>query len=859
MGSEGRVTNNFWAKMTKDGRPGKSVLSHMNDVRAVAEILLSGKEKLLSAYGMNSKTIACFAGLHDIGKISPGFQSKCIEWLKKNNLLDVARDYAWHTIHESDHSKITQYAVQSILQKNNIETCSAELWGALVGAHHGRLHQPGMKPDGCKLNDEWQNQREKAVGDLFGTVALPSAQIDDSWPLIWWLAGLVSVSDWIGSNEDYFFPDKIETTSEESDKIAVTAIKAIGFDSVRIQSGLSFGDIFKDENNQPFSPNDLQVKAGENITNSGLYVIEAPMGLGKTEAALWCAYKLMCVGKASGMYFALPTQTTSNRIYKRVQKFLARIFSASIGARLIHSGSWLLTEINMPSLRAATSNEKESIQDAKDWFASKKRALLAPFGVGTIDQALMSVIAVKHFFVRQFALAGKVIILDEVHSYDLYTGTLITSLCERLLPLGCTIIVLSATLTHEARERFIKAVGSKKNKKTYPLISGRTTGGNQIEPVLVKEPETKSIAVVFKNEFDVFSIAVEKAKNGASVLWVCDTVNRAQEMYQQLKHNAGDIFEKGLLHARFPLFRRQEIEDYWMEKLGKESKDRSGCILFSTQVVEQSVDLDADFMVSELAPTDMLLQRIGRLWRHPREKRPCLSPELCIIAENNSLDEFKKAFAKEIKRMFGAKANVYNPYVLLKSLQLWNGIKSVCLPSGIRKLLEGTYKIGKNEPREWEKLAEEIVGDRFAQETAARFETNVWSPLLNDEEGTANTRVNNYPTIQTILCKYRDEKKIVLLNDEIVELAKNTYSLSAARAVNRNIVRVPKHCFVASATDKDISILVRGDWQSGIVHDDGSIRNINLDKRYTLKYTREEGVKIMCDINKSEVEDEPCD
>lgn len=586
-------------------------------------------------------------------------------------------------------------------------------------------------------------------------------------------------------------------------------------------------------------------------------MIEAPMGMGKTEAALWCAYKLMSEGKALGIYFALPTQSTSNRIHIRMQKFLERISMKSIEVKLVHANSWLLENTRIPSLRPVTAGEKESVQAAKDWFASKKRALLAPFGVGTIDQALMSIIAVKHFFVRQFALAGKVIILDEVHSYDLYTGTLIKTLCEKLLPLGCTILILSATLARKSKKLFID-IADKGSDKDYPCITGKEYDEGNPLFVPVEKPVEKNVKIFFKNQADTLAVAIEKAKKGASVLWVCDTVNCAQEMYQQAVLSESRV-ELGIVHARFPLFRRQELEEYWMMKFGKEGIGRSGCVLFSTQVVEQSVDLDADFMVSELAPTDMLLQRMGRLWRHNRAQRLCKRPELCIVAENNQFDEFKKATTDKIKKMFGAKARIYAPYILLRSLEVWKKVDLLKLPNDIRNLLKQTYKDRVDEPKGWQELFKEIAGNEFAQSMSAEFEANVWNPLLNDEEGSAKTRVNNYPMTQMILAQQKQGNTIILLNDEVAELGNDTVSLAAARSIHRNIVKIPAHCFSGQTENKDVSAVVRGDWQLGIVEDNGNIANRNLKNDYMLKYTPQKGVEIIRDKTKSEVDNEPCD
>jgi CRISPR-associated endonuclease/helicase Cas3 len=842
-----KIPDYLWAKTTKTDMPGKSVLSHMNDVCAVAGLLLKTHEKQFEKVKCDLEQIAIIAGLHDIGKISPGFQAKCPEWIK---MFSLHANYG--APYEKDHSIVTQYTIQKILQENGMKTEPAELWAAILGAHHGRLHKPGVK---LQVNDkEWEKKREEIIMGFRGSTSLPDYPIDNSWPFLWWLAGLVSVSDWIGSAEEWF-PVSQETTPADSKRNALCALNTIGFDTPNIKQGLSFGDAFIDATTgKAFIQNDLQLKAEQNIQEPGLYIIEAPMGMGKTEAALWCAYQLIQKEKATGFYFALPTQATSNRIHIRVNEFLGRITGDQAYSRLVHAGSWLLDEIKVPTLKSATDDEKESNRDAIDWFASKKRGLIAPFGVGTIDQALMSVIAVKHFFVRQFALAGKVIILDEVHSYDLYTGTLIKTLCERLLSLGCTIILLSATLTKEIKKRF---VGTEVNdgKEHYPQISGLG-----IKPVEVLPPKPKTVKIQVRSENDALVEALSRADHGASVLWVCDTVNKAQQMFDLAKTNDKTNFEIGILHARFPVFRRQELEEYWMEKLGKTGKNRSGCILFSTQIVEQSVDLDADFMVSELAPTDMLLQRMGRLWRHERENRSVDEPAIWVVAENFTMEEFQTASAQNIKKMFGTKAMVYAPYVLLRSLQLLKDKGEIDLPRHIQSMLEETYKTNYDEPKGWLDLCEEIEGVGFALRNAAEFETNVWNLALDDEEGKAKTRTNGLETIQLILSEKQENNKLYLLNGSIIDLKGDVFILQEARSLAMNIVKVPKYCFDEDSKplNKKLSTIVRGIWKVGFV-EAGNVHSTYLKNSYIMRYTPEKGVEIMKNDQRNEVDYEPCD
>lgn len=848
----------FWAKTTRDGLPGKSILSHMNDVRAVAKSLLKKHQTLASRYHCDIDQLAALAGLHDIGKVAPGFQMKCARWLKDAGLEKEARINRWDAIHESDHSKVTQYALQKYLECFGLDSSSAGYWAVIPAAHHGRLFGPGMLSQKIKRGDAWDKRRTEMIKAFLNGSLPPGFSISDSWPLFWWVAGLISVADWIGSNQD-FFPAENETNPEESAEKAANAIGAIGFDNFEIKSNLSFADVFE------FSPNDLQQKAADCIKEPGLYVIEAPMGMGKTEAALWSGYQLMQKGLASGIYFALPTQATSNRIHDRINKFASRITSSpTIKTRLIHAGSWLLDEADVPSLRPSIDDEKlcESTRDAIDWFASKKRALLAPFGVGTVDQALMAVIAVKHFFVRHFALAGKVVILDEIHSYDLYTGTLIKTLCDCLLPLDCTILVLSATLTNDRKRQFLQETLSENDDQSYPLISGKKF------KIPVKPPDPKTIAVVRKNMLEALIGAFDAAGKGASVLWICDTVNSAQGMFKaaQQQNNASGI-EMGLLHARFPVFRREELENYWMEKLGKEGKNRSACILFSTQVVEQSVDLDADLMISELAPTDMLLQRIGRLWRHHRTSRPLTKPELWLITEAHTPDEFKKASsAREIKKMFGPKASVYAPYVLLRSLEIWNNVSSLTLPGEIRCLLERTYCDRPDEPKGWQDWYKDMRGKADALRQFAIFETNPWQPLLADEEGRAKTRISDFSTTQLILGKGQAGKKITLMNGGEVILNNDKFVLSLARAIHKNIVKVPAYLFNEYSAEiknrplyKSVHAQVRGPWQFGLMQDDDRVQARNLKPGYRLRYTSDLGIEIVRHQQNQEANDEPCD
>lgn len=441
----------FWAKTTEDGLPGIDVFHHTLNVGNVARLIAEQHKVTAEGFNLELSVISVLAALHDIGKISQGFQSKCPAWLDQNGLRQDSVRQGWQNL-EQDHSKVSQYTVQNLLDQC-VDWKSAMYWAVAPGAHHGRLHKPGdhgLQSAPGMINDEWEQVRQRVAMQLIESLgALPQTEISKNSPHLWWLAGLISVADWIGSDES-FFPVDRNLEAHESHPRASHAVETIGFGIPDIPRGLTFERLF------PFPPNDLQRQAMDVITEPGIYVIEAPMGMGKTEAALACAYRLLSEGKANGIYFALPTQVTSNRIHLRVADFIGKIAPDSPATRLIHANAWLLQDLWQPNPSATEPREctDGDARAGRDWFASSKRAIIAPFGVGTVDQALLGVVAAKHFFVRRFGLAGKVVILDEVHSYDFYTGTLIRVLCETLGALGCTVILLSATLTPRRRGRF---------------------------------------------------------------------------------------------------------------------------------------------------------------------------------------------------------------------------------------------------------------------------------------------------------------------------------------------------------------------------------------------------------------------
>ncbi len=838
----------FWAKTTTDGKPGISVYEHMVNVGFVARRLSQNCASLLESNGICSDDVAFLSALHDIGKISPGFQRKCVAWTSQNGLEQIEQYNRWDAEMERDHSKVSQIAIFRFLRTCGVGSKLSSQIAAVLAAHHGRIPLRPSERDIVpqqRINEEksgiqWEQCRTDTANDVLEALPCNPQEwsLTQESPALWWLAGLTTVADWIGSDERFFSADQ-SVSNEERKNAAWQAVEDIGFNVPCVKTGLTFAQLFDLPGAQP---NSMQQKAVSAINGPGVYVIEAPMGTGKTEAALWVTYELMKAGKASGFYFALPTQATSNRIHLRVSDFVKRIAPEAVSSRLIHGNSWLMEEaIKFSPGRSDT----EDARTALDWFASAKRALLAPFGVGTVDQALLGVVAAKHFFVRRFALAGKVVIIDEVHSYDLYTGTLIDKIVRMLDELGATVIILSATLSGDRREKLIPGVTPEETEpvqQPYPLILGRDRDGHEVLDA-AEPPPDRDVEIEFLGSCDAIKEASDLAERGGVVLWIANTVGGAQERYDELARLAGDRFTVGLLHSRFPFFRREELENDWMERLGKNGIGRCGSILVSTQVVEQSVDLDADLLITELAPTDMLLQRLGRIWRHERGERLLEHPRLCILNEEASLSDLRNMDASTIKQALGSKAYVYQPYVLLRSLEIWQNLEQISIPSKIRALIEATYEARDDLPTAWEDLLKETEEKSAKHRNLALRNTNIWSVQLEDREGT-QTRLDERPTSVLVLCRKRFGNEVRFLDETHALFERQKFQLAAAQALHRNLVRIPRWCFERTTNVPIFSRYIHGAHALGIVEDDGVIRIEGLSSGIALRWSVETGVVI---------------
>lgn len=772
--------------------PGRTVLNHCEIVGSVARALIERFPASLQPLFPAGSPLA--AAAHDIGKVSPYFIEKILRScstdlpaIPRNPNIDPLLENAW-----GGHAGVSHVSAEAMGAPKHVPE--------ILGQHHGfspnvRSRASGDEQFGGPL---WHNERVALVEALKASLGVDWPEIM-SLPQSRLIAGLTTVSDWIGSGQ--FFEDPDLPWREQIDK----ALDSAGFVPPVYRKGLSFGEVF----GNGFEPRPAQDALIDSISGPGLYVFEAPMGLGKTEAALYSAYRVLERGLATGVYFALPTQLTSNKIYERFNTFLANILEEGSHHKslLLHGKAWL-----------EVTDMGEEGRPGGEWFKQNKRGLLAPFSVGTIDQSLMSAMNVKHGFVRAFGLAGKVVILDEVHTYDAYTGTLMDAVIEMLRELKCTVIILSATLSQDRRE---KMIGHESTGAGYPLVTAVPDGQGATE-VTIDPGKDQSVAIkLVKNDQDAFSEALDRAGQGQQVLWIENTVAEAQDRYREFAAKQEEYeIDCGLLHSRLTAGDRQAIEDVWVSLYGKSgwsSRAAKGRVLVGTQVLEQSLDIDADFLVSKFAPSDMLLQRLGRLWRHqetPRSQQA--KQEAWFIVPD------QKTASAEPEKAFGASAFVYSPYILCRSLDVWLNVRNINLPGDIRGVIEQTY-VEKSEQGSMAQLLRDLnegTRHRRGRKALSQLARLTLSESGNTlPESKAETRYSEGVTSEVLLVKgvASDSDKqatlVTLMNDEFVSIPWRRHALSKQEwkrlsvRLMREVVSAPEHQAPRPSLIKDLQQL----------------------------------------------------
>ena len=533
-------------------------------------------------------------------------------------------------------------------------------------------------------------------------------------------------------------------------------------------------------------------------SDADLTIIEAPMGEGKTEAGAFYAARICSLRNKQGIYFALPTASTSNQMHSRIHQMLSQIQRDQ--PRLMHGMAWLV-EKDQP---VHWSDNEQELHGC-DWLRPMRKAMLAESGVGTIDQAMMAALQIRYSCLRLLGLTGKVLVIDEIHAYDAYMSSIIEKLVQWCGALHIPVVMLSATLTASKRRALVEAAGGQLAtiNYAYPLITQVKSGTSQqleVNSTAKKGCFRFEPLHVWQHVDSIAEAALKKVAGGGCLCVMMNTVAEAQQVYQALQQKASAAVQLYLFHARMKAGSRDDVEKRCVKLFGKDGSCRpEKAVLVCTQVVEQSIDLDFDGMISCIAPIDLLLQRAGRVHRHERSQRPeAMSEAVIQVLIPGVIDE----------KAYGPSGHVYHPWLLMQTHKLLP--ITLDIPNGIRSAIEHVYAEPDEVSKEWANL---MFSDEWKAGQAKSCELpspdpyeffgwnladGVFDLEEQDEAVTAKTRLSD-PTI-----------RVALLSDHLMEQAQTLWpSAAIAQEVLMN-------SFTMRASDQDASAYVRG---NGLLRD----------------------------------------
>ncbi|MFP4258594.1 MAG: CRISPR-associated helicase Cas3' [Desulfovermiculus sp.] len=743
---------------------------HCLDAAAVAQVildrdyLLSERLKELSQIQDLISLVCFFIALHDIGKFSIRFQNLAPEILKWLQDRESSLPYS-SNLH---HTRLGFLLWQDILAPAFHDARIFELplsprklrrylnpWFAAVTGHHGRppLQQSEnaltlFETDDVQAAIEFVRDAAALFVQQGHLEELLNKELQDAQARFSYaLAGFATLCDWIGSDQRFFKPEgslnaPLETyfyqTALPRAEQAVSASGILGADP---QKQITFRQLFPQlEHPSPLQSFAQEIEADDQPV---LLIFEDMTGSGKTEAAFTAASRLMAAGAGQSLYWALPTMATANAMYERMADCYRRLFTDVSQPSLVlsHSARHLmdsfqhsigLEDIPVQEFYAV---EQSGQAQCSAWLAdNKKKAFWAAVGVGTVDQALLSVLPSNHQALRLLGLGRGILVVDEVHAFDHYVHKLLCTLLSFQAALGGSAVLLSATLPKHTRQELVDAfikgyagVEQDVTEDSFPLVTRVSPKMPAEYPVSVRLGTERTLQFdLISNYSDVLHSLLQALKSGACACWVRNSVDDALESFQALKETfrgEDGLQEKDviLFHARFAIGDRIDLERRVLQCFGKHSADpdRQGKLLIATQVVEQSLDLDFDLLVTDLAPIDLILQRTGREHRHAHRIRPVgyQSPQCLVFAPYPSEDCTWKWFSEFFPR---AKLIYPNHGQLWRTAKFLHDNPVLHFPEDSRRAIEFVYgPDALSIPSSLQRIEEQAVGDGLAMSDRA--------------------------------------------------------------------------------------------------------------------------------------------
>jgi CRISPR-associated endonuclease/helicase Cas3 len=768
----------YWgkAKPAVDSAPQYHLLPfHSLDVAAVGVAYLKRSDTLLKSCcqlldcseDAFLSWAAFFLSLHDLGKFSEAFQSQrpdLIEQLQHRS-PNAAKQY--NERHDSLGYWLWREDLASIVSPKIDLDCSRDnkaalaCWMRAVTGHHGMPPRNTGSVDHFFLRGDKQAAADYvlAMARLLLTEEAKNivkgldrkAFLEASETLSWWFAGLAVLADWLGSNTTYFpyqdTPQDVAQYWSGAVEKAGSALSEAGVLPASVQPGQLIQDFFpyiKEASPLQHWAATVPIPAAPQI-----FLLEDVTGAGKTEAAMMLAYRLMAEGLAEGFFIGLPTMATANAMYKRVARVYQRLFASDANLVLAHGHKGLVEEFarsvlppDASEMDAAQLDETASAR-CSAWLADhSKRALLASAGVGTIDQALLAILHSKHQSLRLLGLFNKVLVVDEVHACDTYMQGLLEVLLEFHARANGSVILLSATLPGKMKQALLNAFARGRNQarapalqaRAYPLATRWHDGQQHLleEALASRASVSRTVRVHYEaDQARVIEHVREALAQGKCVAWIRNTVADAINAYACLAPMVGEG-QIILFHARFAMSDRLAKEEQVLSCFGEQSNHdvRRGRLMIATQVAEQSLDVCFDILVTDLAPIDRVLQRAGRLHRHPRDAHgdrlldaaaldgrppPCLWVLGPQWTENPPVDWYGRVFPKA-------------QYVYSHHGQLWLSAKILLkggfsMPGDARDMIETVFSGDEEIPPALERSALNAEGKVIADLSVAQQNT----------------------------------------------------------------------------------------------------------------------------------------
>lgn len=789
----------WWGKLSPFAAPHTDwhpLRDHSIDVAATSEALFSVRgiarplARLAGRSELDVVTIArlsVLVGLHDLGKYNHGFQRKAIdrargaghvvEGLTLLGRVDPGRDDA--RAREPLAAHATRRAYDAI---NLAELCG---WGESVRSllpaaicHHGKPVVAGLLSD-TEARNLWEARGGRdpivALSALMQALrdAFPKAFVGDAPPLPdapafeHAFAGLVSLADWIGSDRAVFpYTEPDDPPRIGFARVAAARLLSDTFlDPARARAARPVPPAFRDITHHDHpraaqrATRGLRVEAGPSLV-----VLESETGSGKTESAFLRFAALFCAGEVDGMYFALPTRAAAVQIHRRIRALAVNTFGDAAPPVILAVPGFLCVDDAQGTKMKGFEvlwNDNADERDRHRYWAGEgaKRFLAGAIVVGTIDQVLLAALQVPHAHLRAAALLRHFLVVDEVHASDAYMNRILEEVLRHHLGAGGHAFLMSATLGATARAAYLSLTPERRltalpmptldaaKATPYPLLSWRP-GGAPDRIAVTHEGGQKVVAVetlaLAPDHAAVAMRALSAAAAGACVLVIRNTVGdcvATQEALEALQGEGPQLLfrcsgQAAPHHSRFAPEDRRLLDGALEESF----TTRRPFVVVATQTVQQSLDIDADVLFTDLCPMDVLLQRIGRLHRHTREHRPegYVVPR-CMVIVPNERDLGAQLDAKgRVSRPAHGLGSVYRDLRILEAT--WRQVEahpSWSIPRDNRSLVEESVHpaaldaVADARP-EWVAHAGQVMGRELAGKAQARLNLVDWDIPFQD-------------------------------------------------------------------------------------------------------------------------------